>query len=438
MPDMLATTRAIELDGRVSPHRASSLLLWSIVAFVLVFFVWAAFARLERTVRGIGRIIPSSQLQVVANPDGGVVDRILVRPGQMVRAGQRLMTLDPVLRESELGSGSATLTALEMKIARLEADVTGRAPAYPATADRSAAEQVRIEQVLHAARMANFVSMLNAAEARLSQASRSVAEAQAMYQARIAARDARANEVGILRPLVERGIEPRLSLSQAESAAAVAASEAAAAAASIARAQATVTEARVATAEIRQDWRARAATELAAAQAEREARRRALPALVQQAERTILRAPLPGRVNRVLVTTRGGAVQPGQPLIEIVPSEESLLVEARVLPQDIAFVRLDQDARVAITAYDRAVYGTLDGRVVAISPDALTEERTGETFYMVRVRTAASALRDAAGRQLPIGPGMVAEINLLGDPRTVLQYILTPITRLGETAFRER
>lgn len=431
-------THIEDLTDRISPRQASNLLLWGVVAFVLVFFLWAAFAELERTVRGTGRIIPSSQLQIISNPEGGVVDRILVRPGQMVRAGDQLMTLDPTQRGSEFGSGSATLAALDVKIARLEAEVTGREPAYPATQDASADEQIRIERALHAARMADLTSLLGAAQSRITQASRSVAEAQATYEARISARDARIDEVRVLRPLVERGIEPRLNLSQAESAAAVAASEATAASASISRAQAAVVEAQASALQARQDWRSRAATELATAQAEREARRRALPALAQQVDRTVLRAPLAGRVNRVLVTTRGGTVQPGQPLVEIVPSEENLLVEARVRPQDIAFVRLDQDARVAITAYDRAVYGTLDGRVVAISPDAVAEERTGETYYVVRVRTTVSALRDPSGRQLPIGAGMIAEVDMLGDKRTVLQYILTPITRLGETAFRER
>jgi adhesin transport system membrane fusion protein len=151
-----------------------------------------------------------------------------------------------------------------------------------------------------------------------------------------------------------------------------------------------------------------------------------------------VRAPLPGRINRVLTTTRGGSIAPGAPLVEIVPSEESLLVEARVRPEDIAFVSLNQRAKIAITAYDRSVYGTLDGRVVGMSPDAVTEERTGETFYLVRVRTGETALRDQRGREMPIGPGMVAEVDLLGDTRTVLQYILSPITRLSETALREQ
>jgi membrane fusion protein, adhesin transport system len=140
----------------------------------------------------------------------------------------------------------------------------------------------------------------------------------------------------------------------------------------------------------------------------------------------------------VLVTTRGGAVQPAQPLVEIVPSDESLLIEVQVRPEDIAFVHLNQPANVAITAYDRSVYGVLEGRVTSISPDATVEERTGESFYTVRVRTAQNALRDPAGRPMPIGPGMVAEVDVLGDTRTILQYIFSPITRLSETAFRER
>jgi adhesin transport system membrane fusion protein len=339
---------------------------------------------------------------------------------------------------SEFGSGEATLSALAVKIARLQAEVEGRSPVYPAARDALTADQIRIEQALHASRMADLSSLTSAAAARANQAERSVAEAEAAYQARVTAREARRSEARLIRPLVERGIEPRLSLEQAESAAAVAGSEAQQAAETIARARGSVAEARSALAQIRQEWRAQAANELATAQAEMSARRRALPALAERVDRTVVRAPLAGRINRVLVTTRGGTARPGEPLVEIVPSDDSLLVEARVRPDDIAFVSLDQEARVSITAYDRAVYGALDGRVVAISPDAVTEERTGETFYLVRVRTNENALLDQAGRRMPIGPGMVAEVSILGDTRTVLQYILSPITKLSETAFRER
>jgi len=224
---------------------------------------------------------------------------------------------------------------------------------------------------------------------------------------------------------------------QAESAHAVAQSEASAAAASISRARAAVSEAVSSLNQQRQDWRALAGHELATAQAELSARRSTLPALAERVARTTVKAPLPGRVNRVLVTTVGAAVSPGAPLVEIVPSEETLLVEAHVRPQDIAFVRIGQKAKVDITAYDPSVYGSLDGVVVAISPDAVLNERTGESFYTVQVRTRSNALKDRSGRNLPIGTGMVSNVSLLGDKRTVLQYILTPITRLTETAFRE-
>jgi adhesin transport system membrane fusion protein len=426
-----------QLAGRIRPRAMSNLLLWGVAAFFIIFIIWAALTELDKSVRAQGRVIASSQLQVVSNLEGGVIEQILVQPGQMVDENAELVRMDPTLTSSELGSGEASIVALTAKIARLEAEVAGRTPVYPAARDASAAEQIAIERSLHASRIAELSQLSSAAQARVVQAQRSVTEAQAAHQARVTARDARRQEVAILRPLVERGIEPRMSLTQAESAAAVAASEAAAAAASIARAQASITEAQATLNQQRQDWRSRAATELAAAQAEFAARRRTMPALSERVERTTVRSPVRGRVNRVLVTTVGGTVAPGAPLVEIVASEDSLVIEAMVLPQDIGSVRMGQDARVNITAYDPSVYGNLDGSVVSISPDAMQNERTGESFYIVRVRTNTNALRNAAGQPLQIGPGMQAEVNLLGDKRTILSYLLTPITRLRDTALRE-
>lgn len=431
-------THLEDLATRMKPRTASNLLLWFVVAFVVAFFTWAALTELDRTVRGMGRVVPSSQLQVVSNLEGGVVGEILVRSGQLVRAGDVLIRLDRTQTGAEFGSGSATISALTIKIARLQAEVLGRAPVYPASADPLAADQVRIEQSLHASRMADLASRIGGASARVSQAQRAVAEAEAGHQARATTYEQRRSEARLIRPLVERGIEPRLSLIQAESAADVAQSEMLAASAAISRARSAVAETQSSLALQQREWRAQAATELATAQAEFAARQRALPALADRAQRTVLRAPLSGRINRVLVTTVGGSVRAGEPVVEIVPSEDSLLVEARVQPADIAFVRIGQNARVAITAYDRAIYGVLEGRVVNISPDAVLEERTGETFYTVRVRTNVNVLRDPHGRALPIGPGMVAEVDLLGEKRSILQYILSPITRLSETALREQ
>ncbi|HEY0150076.1 MAG TPA: HlyD family type I secretion periplasmic adaptor subunit [Allosphingosinicella sp.] len=426
-----------DITDRIKPRTASNVLLWVILASFIAFVVWAALTELDRTVRGMGRIVASSQLQTVSNLEGGVVEAIFVRTGQVVKAGQELVRLDSTATGSELGSGEASIGALAVKIARLQAEVAGREPVYPAAANPVMANQIQIERSLHASRMAELSSVVNAGQARILQAQRAVQEAQAAYQARVSARDARAHEIQVIRPLVEKGIEPRLSLATAESAFAVASSEAAAASAAISRAQASISEATAALNQQRQDWRTLAANELATAQAELSARRSALPALAARVARTTVTAPLPGRINRVLITTVGAAVSPGAPLVEIVPSEESLLVETLIRPQDIGVVRMGQKAKVNVTAYDPSVYGGLDGTVVAISPDAVLNERTGESFYTVQVRTKSNALKGRDGKPLEIGTGMVADVSLLGDKRTVLGYILSPLTKLRDTALRE-
>jgi adhesin transport system membrane fusion protein len=431
-------THIEDLTDRIKPRTASNVLLWVVLGFVLVFIIWAAVTELDRTVRGGGRIVASSQLQIISNLEGGVVEAINVRTGQQVKAGQELIRLDRTQTGADLGSGEASANALMVKIARLQAEVQGRSPVYPRTGGPENQNQIMIEQALHASRMAQLASAVNAGQARIAQANRAVQEAEAAYQARITARNARQQELGLIRPLVERGIEPRLSLMQAESAYSVAASEAAAAAAAVSRARSAVAEAQASLAQQRQDWRSLAANELATAQAEFSARRSTLPALAERVDRTLVRAPLPGRINRVLISTVGGVVAPGAPLVELVPSEESLLVEVMITPQDIAFVRMGQKAKVNVTAYDPSIYGALDGVVTSISPDAVLNEKTGESFYTVQVRTSKNALKDRnTGRPLPIGTGMVADVSLLGDKRTILEYVLSPITRLQETAFRE-
>jgi adhesin transport system membrane fusion protein len=431
-------TRLEELAERIKPRQASNLLLWAIIAFFVIFVIWASWATLDRTVRGSGRVIASSQLQTVSNLEGGVVLEILARTGQIVRAGQPIVRLDPTATGGELGSGEAQTAALQVKIARLKAEVLGREPVYPPAANALVAEQIEIERALHAARMQELAGITGAFGARGVQATRAVAEARSALAARQSARDARAIEFETIKPLVQKGIEPRLSLTQADSAASVAASEAAQASASLARAQAGVAEASASLAQARQEWRARAADELARTQAELATRSSSIPALAARLERTIVRAPLAGRINRVLVTTVGAAVSPGAPIAEISPSRDTLLIEARIRPEDIASVRTGQHSRINITAYDSSIYGWIDGKVESISPDAIVDEQSQTTFYNVSIRTDTKGLLDRrTGRMLPIGTGMTAEVNLLGDPRTVMQYILTPITRLSERAFRE-
>lgn len=422
---------------KLKPRFAANLLLWLIVVFLVVATLWAAFAEIDRTVRAPGRVVPNSQLQLISNLEGGIVSQILIQPGEQVAEGQPLIRLDETLAGSELDSIVSTLAAQNARLARLQAEATGSAPNFPNARNSREAEQIAIERQLYAARMDDYRSMIAGANARIVQSERGVGEAQASYQARVAQRQAVQTELDTIRPLVERGIEPRMSLLQLESRIEVSNSEIAAAAEAISRAQAGVSEARASLAQAREDWRSRAGNELAATQAESSARSATLPALTDRARRTVLTAPVAGRINRVLVNTVGGSAPAGQPLVELVPSDDRLVLEGRVRPQDIGFVRIDQRTRIDITAYDSAIYGSLDGRVVSISPDATEDERTGESYYLVTVRADTQSLVGPSGRSLPIGPGMTASLSLLGDKRSVLSYIFSPITRLSDRAFRE-
>ncbi|QPD00499.1 HlyD family type I secretion periplasmic adaptor subunit [Qipengyuania soli] len=420
----------------IEPRTASRWLFWGIVGFFVIFLAWASLAEVDRTVRGMGRVISSSELQVISSLEGGVVEEILVTTGQAVKADDPLLRLDPTETGSSLGSTSATAGALEMKVARLEAEIAGRAPRFPAPADEEAARQLRVEQALYSSRQADLQSALTSSRAQLARSRQMVTEAERQVDAVASRASAARSEADLLRPLVEQGIEPRLSLVRAESQAASAEAELAGARAAVGRAQAQVTEAGANLDRVARDWRAQAANELALAQAELGSRSAAIPALQERLARTTLRSPVAGTVNRVLVNTRGSAVSTGQPLVEIAPSDDTLLVEVRIRPQDIGTVRIGQQARIGITAFDQAVYGKLEGKVVTISPDSIVDEKRGEVYYLVRVRTEAEALPSDKG-DLAIGPGMVADVSLLGDKRTVLQYILTPLLRFRDTALRE-
>ncbi len=433
----MTDTHLEDLTDRIRPKAVSSLLLWLILGFIVVFIVWATVVKLDRTVHAPGRVIPSSRLQVLSSLESGIVSAILVRPGEVVKRGQPLVRLDQTQAGAEFGSSEVTVGALTAKIARLEAEIAGRNPVYPAPTTPEVAEQIGIERSLHAARMSDLASLSSAAAARETQAQRAVAEARSAYDSRVSARDSAKRQLELIRPLVQRGIEPQLTLIQLENSASVAATDAAQASAAVARAQSSVAEARAALAQVRGAWRSQAGTDLATAQAEMAARRQAMPALAAKVKRATIASPVNGRVNRVLVATIGGSVGSGQPIVEVVPSAEALTVEALVNPKDIAAVRIGQRARVDITAYETGIYGGMEGRVITISPDATVDERTGESHYMVRVRADAQNFRDPEGRRLVIGPGMTADVNLIGDKRSVMAYILTPFTRLSEQALRE-
>jgi membrane fusion protein, adhesin transport system len=432
-PEALADS---PLSARMQPSRAANLLLFSIFGFFLAFVLWATFAELDQVTRGNGRVIPSSQLQVVQNLEGGIVREIVARQGDKVKKGDVLLRLDATQFGAEFARGQEGYNALVAKITRLQAEAGNGYPAFPSGLAQAAPGIVNAEQTLFSARQAELSASLAVAGSNLAQAQQQLLQVQAQAAAASQSQRLTAQEVEMITPLVEKGIEPRIELMRAQGRASEAAAQAEAARAGIGSASSAVSKARSESAAVRERYRARALEEMASAKTQLAAMGRELPALQDKVTRTDVIAPISGTVNRVLVATLGGVVRPGEPLVEIVPRDESLVIEAQVKPADIAFLRPGQPALVKITAFNFSRYGGLDGIVDYISPDAVKEERTGETFYLIRVRTKTSVLQTSKGPQ-PISAGMVAEVDVMNGKRSVLNYLLSPLQNVSDRALKE-
>ncbi len=423
------------LTALVAAAPPTRLLLWSIAGFTAAMIAWASVAEINETATAPGRVVATRPLQSVSNLEGGIVSEILVKPGQAVARGTPLLRLDPGVVGADYGRTNAAGQALAARIVRLEAEVADRAPVFPA---ELAAAAVAAERSAWAARHRDRDTGLAAGRARVVAAGRGLDEARAAAAAAAEARAQAAREAAMLAPLVDRGIEPRLTLDRARSALVQADAAAAGAQQAVARAAAIADEARAAMAGIADGARAAAGNELTLARAEFAGQSATLPALRNRVDRTLVRSPTAGTVQRVIAATIGGSVAPGAPLVEIVPGGGALAVEARVRPRDIGMVHIGQPAQVRITAYDSSLYGRLEGRVSRMSPDAVSDDRGGEGWYLVRVETRGDGLVGPDGRTRALGPGMVAETDLLGPSRSVMSYLLAPISRLSATAFRER
>ena len=422
----------------LEPARAARLLLWTIAALTASLLIWAAWAKIDEVAVAHGRVIPSRQLQVVSNLEGGVVQAILVRPGERVRAGQTLVQLDATQFSGELGKSAEAYRALQARSARLDAEMHGGAPVFGAAADGTALRYAEAERALFVARRSEREAAIAAEAAKLEQARRALGQAEVEASTRDQGARAADREVAMIGPLVEKGVEPQIELIRAETAQATARGAASAAGLAVRRARAGVEEAAAGERAVRDRYRSQAMADLASTRAEMSAQGEILPALRDRSRRAALLAPVAGTVNRVMVATLGGSVRPGEPLVELVPDDDTLVVEARVRPADIGFVHIGQRAAVKLTAYDYSVYGSLDGHVERVSPDATVDEHTGESYFTIRVRTDRAFVVAPDHARLPIGAGMLADVDVIGHPRSVLSYLLTPVSKLRDNAFREK
>jgi membrane fusion protein, adhesin transport system len=357
--------------------------------------VWAGFSRVEEITKGEARIIPSSREQVIQSLEGGIMQELRVREGDVVEAGQPLLRIDPTKADASFNEGRSKEIALRATIARLEAESRGTPLAFPpeVASDR---EIVRNETQAYLAR-----------RQALESSTATLKRSKALLE----------REIAMTQPMVERGLVAEVELL---------------------RMQRQFNELDLQVNERNNKYRAEAAAELSRSEGELAQVTGLLAARKDQLDRTVIRAPLRGTVKNVRVNTIGGVIQPGQDIMEIVPLEEQLLVEAKIAPREVAFLRPGLPAKVKLTAYDYTVYGALDGTVELISPDTLREERKSDeaSYYRVLVRTTKSAL-SVGGRDLPIIPGMTATVEVRTGEKSVLDYLLKPVLRSRE-ALRER
>jgi adhesin transport system membrane fusion protein len=383
-------------QAMVNDRQGGSLLLLLLVLGLLVSAaVWANYSRLEEITRGDARIIPSSREQIIQSLEGGILEEMMVREGAIVTAGQPLLRIDQTKARSSYQEGYSKLIALKAAAARLRAESRGTKLVFPT--------DVLVDPDI----VQNETDTYNARKQALDQAVATAASSRALI----------AREIAITEPMVNKGLVAEIELL---------------------RLKRQFNDLQAQTQERVSKYRIDAANELSKIESELAQTTEILTARQDQVQRTVVTAPVRGTVKNIRMNTRGGVIQPGGDIMEIVPLEDKLLVEAKIRPHDVAFLRPGLPATVKITAYDYAIYGGLEGHVELISPDTLREERTPEeeSYYRVLVRTTNSVLTSGE-RELPIIPGMTASVEIRTGEKTVMDYILKPVLKVRE-ALRER
>jgi adhesin transport system membrane fusion protein len=415
---------------------STHIVLLSIVAFWALFIVWASFAKLDEVTRGDGTVIPSSEVQKISSLEGGIVEEFFIKKGDEVEKGQLLVRLSDIAAASDLGSNEARYLGLLATVTRLQAEVEGRIPEFPEEVIQGAPQSVTEEMNAYRANQAQIASQTNIMEQQKSQRS------QELNELRVRLSDIRGQlnlireEKQMVEPLVAKGSAPKLELLQLDRQIKEKQTELNGVQAAIPRANAAIGEANARIADVKSAARQQAQTELSAKLIEMNSIKKGLGGLQDRKERADIKSPVNGYVKDLKVYTVGGVVQPGQEFIEIVPKDDQLLVEAKVNPKDIAFLYPEQPGIVKITAYDFAIYGGLKAKVVAISPDAVTDEE-GNSFYLVQMLTEENAL-ERKGEVLPIIPGMVASVDILTGEKTVMEYLLKPFIKTLNNSMNER
>lgn len=427
-----------EVDGAILEDSPwfTRITVWVVSACILSALLWAYHAQLEEVTSGEGKAIPSSKIQVIQNLEGGIVSEIFVREGQVVEQGAVLLRLDDTRFLSSRGETEADRQALLAKAERLSAEAEGRPLNIPADIQREAPQLAEDEQALYQSRQHRLQSEQRTLGEQLRQKTQELAEFRAKAQQYRASMGLLQQELNMSQPLVATGAISQVEILRLRRSLVEIRGSLDATNLAIPRAESAMDEIKSRIEESELSFRSEAFKELNEVRTQLQKITATSVAIDDRVSRTTVVSPVRGIIKQLKVNTIGGVVQPGSDMLEIVPLDDSLLIEAKVRPQDVAFLHPGQKAMVKFTAYDFTIYGGLKASLELISADTITDEE-GNSFYLIQVRTDKSHL-GSLEQPLLIIPGMVATVDIITGNKSVLDYLLKPVLKARAEAMRER
>ena len=434
MSDIEFKQLAKEMAGR--QRNTSSVLLLSVVTLLAIIVLWASVTELDNVVRGSGKTVSEAQNQLVQSSEPGVIRQRYVSEGDLVRRGDLLFDIDPVDAKTQLDQAQKRFASLEIKSIRLKSEVDGGSPSFPEALIEAAPTAVSTELALFQARRDDLSSKSAILEQRRLQKLNEIQELKIQFETSTNSLKLIRREIETIEPLVKNGLAPETRLLALQREEEAAQGQANSAESSQNRVLAGLDEIDEQLKAERQAYRTSALTDLSAIEGEMAELSARIPALESRVERTSVRSPVDGVINRLNYVTADAYVSTGDVLLEIVPTGSDLIVETRIDPKDIAEIVVGQEVKISLTAYDPSRYDRIDGNVISISADALSDQQTGQQYYLVDV-SLEGTLYEADGSEVTILPGMVASIDVLSGKRTVLDYFWQPIAKTKDKALRD-
>lgn len=419
--------------------RFGSYILYGFIAFLVAFFIWAFFAEIDEVTVGEGKVIPSSQVQLIQNMEGGIISSIPVKVGDLVHKGDILVKLDQTRFSSSLGETKAKHDALLAKVARLNAEASGKPLQLPADLVKNNPLVAEDERQLYLSRQREMETSVSVLNQQASQRSQELQEKKAKLKQLDESYSLIDRELKISRPLQQQGVMSEVEILRLERQLSDLKGEMDSTRLSIPRLEQAAAEARTKVDAAWAKFRSDAASDASTASAELAGTTATNVAAEDRLARTSVRSPVTGIVKQIKVNTTGGVLQPGMEIMEVVPLEDTLLIETKVRPSDVGFIHPGQEAMVKLTAYDFSIYGGLEANVENISADTITEDKNGksESYYLVQVRTKNTTFT-GNHKKLPIIPGMLSTVHIKTGKKTVFQYLMKPVLKAKYEALRER